>query len=244
MLEQTGRACYQKMPGSLSGNVDKQRAVNEIALVNKKTGEVHYGIHSLFRIIGNALPLCRVLFTFKPFIWFMGKVYAFISYNRRVIVIPPTYNSFALQPSFRLRYRLAYLLFTWLATSVVLSSYAHLLAGLVPVGNTFREYIICGGQIICQGIIAGILFERKKWDYLGNMMTISFSGALLLLPALLLSEFINLSPVFYTLYFLAVAALMFLEHIRRTKILQVGWTLTCTWAAYRAIVLVIILFFR
>jgi hypothetical protein len=38
-----------------------------------------------------------------------------------------------------------------------------------------------------------------------------------------------------------VAGLMFLEHIRRTKLLQLGWTLTITWALYRAAILVLIL---
>ncbi len=66
--------------------IDKQRAANEIALVNLENGEVTYGIESLFKIIGNAFPLFNPLFTFKPFIWLMSKCYAFIAYNRRVII--------------------------------------------------------------------------------------------------------------------------------------------------------------
>ena len=243
MLDQAGRACYQKMPESLACNVDKQRAVNEIALVNKKTGEVQYGIRSLFTIIGNALPLLKILFAFTPFLWFMSKVYAFVSYNRRVIIPPSSLDPVHIQPSFRLHYRISYLLCTWLATALVLSSYAHLLAGVVPVGNIFREYMICGGQIIWQGIITSLFFRKKTWDYLGNMMTISFAGALLLTPGLLLAKLFDLSPVFYTLYFLAVAALMLFEHIRRTQLLRLGWMLTCTWVAYRLLVLLSILFF-
>ena len=45
-----------------------------------------YGVKSLFKIIGNACPVFNPLFAFKPFVWLMSKVYAFISYNRRVII--------------------------------------------------------------------------------------------------------------------------------------------------------------
>jgi hypothetical protein len=40
---------------------------------------------------------------------------------------------------------------------------------------------------------------------------------------------------------MAGAGLMFLEHIRRTKLLGLGWVLTVTWVTYRIILLVLIL---
>ena len=242
MLEKTGRACYQKMPDELTGQLDPQKAADEIALVNRKTGEVQYGIRSLFSIIGHAFPVFRRLFAFGPFVWLMSKVYAFVSYNRRVIV-PPAHNGYrGPQPSFILHYRVAFLVFTWLGTACILSRFAPLLSGPVPAGGPLREYMICGGQILFQGIIAGFLYRGKVWDYLGNMMTISFAGALLLLPCWLLAPLVRLSPVFCILYFLAVAGLMLLEHIRRSKLLNLGLTLTCTWVAYRTGVLLIIYF--
>jgi hypothetical protein len=57
-------------------------------------------------------------------------------------------------------------------------------------------------------------------------MTISFVGALLLLPVVILAKFITIAPIVCLLWFLAVAGLMFLEHIRRTKLLGLGWLLT------------------
>lgn len=48
MLDNTGRAPYQEMPSMVCPYVDQQRAINEIALVNTQTGEVDYGIKSLF----------------------------------------------------------------------------------------------------------------------------------------------------------------------------------------------------
>jgi hypothetical protein len=239
LLEQNGRAAYQEMPEAACPMVDRQRAVNEIALVNQTTGEVSYGIHSLFKIFAVAVPILKPVFEFSPLIWLMSKAYAFISYNRRVI-IPAAGEYYAYQPTFKLNYRIAYLLFTWVLTACILTTYAHLMYGLLPVGTSYREYLICGGQILFQGLMISIIAKEKRWTYLGNMMTISFAGALLLLPGLVIANFISFPPIFYVCYFMGVAGLMFLEHIRRTKLLKLGWTLTISWACYRLLVLLLI----
>ncbi len=244
MLEKDGRAAYQNGMDAACPLIDKQRAVNEIALVNLKNGEVTYGVKSIFKIIGNACPVFAPLFGFKPFILLMSKLYAFISYNRRVIIPAGQQgDGFTYQPEFKKHYRIAYLLFTWFFTGYILTAYAHLLSPVVPAGNAYREYMICGGQIIFQGAIISLFAKGKLWNYLGNMMTISFGGSLLLLLPLAFNHWFYLQPLFFILYFIAVAGLMFLEHIRRTKLLQLGWTMTITWALYRVILLVLILKF-
>src|SRR4051812_5077979 len=108
MLEKQGVRPYQQMPGAFCPYVDQQRAVNEIALVDTITGEVTYGIHSLFKVLGNAIPVFKPLFALQPFVWLMTKFYAFISYNRKVIIpAAVSRDSAVLQPTFKLRYRLA-----------------------------------------------------------------------------------------------------------------------------------------
>lgn len=241
LLDQDGRAAYQELSAQACPMVDRQRAANEIALVNQETGEVTYGIESLFKIFALAMPFFAPLFRFKPFVWLMSKIYAFVAYNRRVIVPPTKDESFPYQPTFKLHYRIAYLIFTWLVTAYILSNYAGLMKGLGPLGGEYREYLVCGGQIIFQGMIIALVNRQKTWGYLGNMMTISFAGALLLLPALLASVWLQLDPLFYVLWFLGVAGLMLLEHIRRSKLLKIGWTLTVTWILYRVVVLMIII---
>lgn len=240
MLAQDGRAAYQEMPQNICPLVDQQRAANEIALVNTETGEVTYGIQSLFKIIAHAMPFFRPLFLFGPFIYVMRKFYAFISYNRKVI-IPAEVKENTIQPTFKLHYRIAYLLFTWLITAYILTNYAHLLTDFVPLGSKYREYFICGGQLFFQGAIISFYRKEKLWDYLGNMMTISFAGSLLLLPIIILAKYFSFPPLFFPLYFLMVAGLMFLEHIRRSKLLNLGWLMSISWALYRLIVLGLIL---
>jgi len=241
MLDSSGRSSYQSRADDICPLIDKQRAVDEIALVDLKSGEVTYGIKSLFKIIGNACVIFKPLFSFRPFIWLMSKVYAFISYNRRVIIpAGKSGNEYIYQPTFKIHYRIAYLLFTWFCTGYILTRYAHLLVGIVPLGNPLREYFICGGQIIFQGAVISFYAKEKLWNYLGNMMTISFAGSMLLLIPLTASHWSTFSPIFFALCFMAVAGLMFLEHVRRTKLLDLGWVLTITWVLYRIVLLVLI----
>lgn len=241
MLDDKGREPYQNMDCRLKGFIDTRRAVNEIALVDRNTGEVFYGVRSLFRVLEHSFPVFRPLFRFRPFAWLMGKIYSFISYNRRVIMpaaaeaVSPEHN-----PSFNLKYRLLYLLFTWLLTATLLYSYSHLLQGVVPASNFYREFLVCGGQMIWQGLILFFLDRKKVWDYLGTIMTISFAGGLLLGLVSLLSGLVD-EPLFFAGAFMAVAGLMLLEHIRRTKLLRITWIMTLTWVAYRIILLFIIL---
>jgi predicted DCC family thiol-disulfide oxidoreductase YuxK len=240
VLEDNGRAAYQHIAADACPIVDRQRAVNEIALINQTTGEVTYGIDSLFKIFGTILPILKPFFAFTPFVWLMRWAYAFLSYNRRVIIPAGAADNYALQPSFKLHYRIAYLLFTWVATAYILTAYVHLMTGLIPLGTPYREYLICGGQLFFQGAIISIINKDQLWAYLGNIMTVSFVGSLLLLPALLMSHWLTIAPMYYGVYFFMVAALMFLEHFRRTKLLKLGWALTISWACYRLLLLVLI----
>jgi hypothetical protein len=238
MLDTDGRAPYQQMPDFAGPLIDRQRAVNEIALINKTTGQVTYGIESLFKIIANSFPFLRPLFNCKPFTTLMRKVYAFISYNRKVIIPTPTTDTHTLQPTFRLRYRLAYLLFTAIVTGYILTLYAGTLTGFLPTGSPYREYAIVAGQLGFQGLIITTYTPKKTWDYLGNMMTISVTGSLLLIPAII----IHPSKSIAIGYFLTVAAGMLIEHIRRTKLLNLGWLPTITWITYRVLILILLQF--
>src|ERR1700761_5036304 len=144
MLDNDGRAPYQNLKGFACPTVDRKRAVNEIALVTTTTCEVTYGIDILFKVIGNAWPIFKPLFTFRPFAWSMRKLYAFISYNRKVIIPAPKTTDEKLQPDFSLRHRIAWLVIATIIAAAILTRYSHLLP--YP-GNNYREYLICTGQI-------------------------------------------------------------------------------------------------
>lgn len=240
LLGKNGMASYQGFQSGACPVIDRQRAANEVALLDVETGEVTYGVKSLFKVLAQAAPLLKPLLGFGPLVSVMSKVYKLFSLNRRVIV-PSAAVKGDVQPAFHVGYRITYLIIAVLATAFVLTHYVQLMAGVLPVGNAYREYLVCGGQIVVQGFIINLIAQNKSWNYLGSMMTISLGGALLLFPVLLISGLIGQHPYFYAAYFMLVAGTMFLEHIRRNKLLGLGFTLTISWVLYRVVVLLFIL---
>lgn len=244
MLDKTGRLPYQNTPANLACTVDQKRSVNEIALVHIPTGKAYYGVESLMKILGHSLPIFRPLFQCKPFVKIADKLYKFISFNRRVIV-PPKKEEVrdpSLEPAFHTKYRIAYLIFTWVLTSFILYKYSIRLNAILPQSNAYREFLVCGGQVIWQLAAVRKLGREKSWNYLGNMMTISFAGALALFLIMILGKaFLLYNAFVYASLFGLVVGLMFLEHIRRVKLLGLSWKLTASWVTYRVIILLFLL---
>lgn len=244
MLDKEGRETYQSMPEAYKHIVDPVRCVNEIALVDKSAGTVHYGIRSLLIIIGHALPTLNPLFKWKPFVWCMNKIYRLISYNRRVImpVRLGGNHQFYHDPTIHLGYRAAYLILAWLLTVALLNAYSQRLLPLVPPSTFSREAIICGGQMVWQGVVVYWLNKRRLMDYLGNVMTISLAGSGLLYLSMGVADLLQVAqPIIYLGVFALVVGLMLMEHIRRTRLLQLSVLVTVSWVLYRVVVLFFIL---
>ena len=62
VFEKKGREAYQVMDNQTCTLIDKDRARNEIALVNKKTGEVNYGLDSLLKVTYYIFPFAKYIF--------------------------------------------------------------------------------------------------------------------------------------------------------------------------------------
>ncbi len=274
MLDSEGRIPYQQVGGEFVPGMDAERAKNEIALINRETGEVKYGLESLLTIIETRFRWIGVVARIQPLKFLIQKLYNFISYNRKVIVPVSGVRSqnltqhvgnespttrFDCTPTFKLKYRLAYILMVWFLTSLTLVEYSHLLGDLIPASNFYREFLICGGQVLFQSIAVGIMLAARAavppsevrrrgkaeqlMNCLGNMMTVSFIGAILLLPALLIGFiFPAIPPVVFLAYFLLVVGVMLYEHARRMKVLELGWWPSVSWVLYRILVLGIILY--
>jgi hypothetical protein len=146
------------------------------------------------------------------------------------------------QPSFSLKYRSAFIIVSWLVTALVLHQYGKHLNGWLPAGSFYREWLICGGQLVWQGVLVLAIRKDKAWDYLGTMMTISLAGSLVLAMVLLTGHFISLSALVYLAGFGLVVTLMLLEHVRRMAILELDWKFSISWVVYRMFVLILIFF--
>ncbi|RZJ48695.1 MAG: DUF393 domain-containing protein [Flavobacterium sp.] len=236
MLDESGREAFTELTFKNENLIDFNRAKNEIALVNHDKNEVIYGVDSLLLIIGNSFPLLEKIARIQPLYWFFKKLYSFVSYNRKQII--PSKKDDTEQscvPDFNLKYRLAYLVFVVFFSGYILSLFTAKLG--FNVGHHFlREFTICLCQIVWQTVFLKSYLKEKLWDYLGNMMTVSLIGTLLLIPAL----FLNLNSISSIIYFGIVVFIMFWEHLRRCKILKLNFFPTISWVLFRMTALAII----
>lgn len=237
MLDENGREAFTEISDRNKNLVNFQQAKNEIALVDHENNKVTYGLDSLLLIIGNSFPFLERVARIQPLYWFLKKLYSFVSYNRKQIIPSKKDNTEqSCVPDFNLKYRIAYMAFVALFSAYVLSLYSGRLGGnLTP--NFFRELAVCLGQISWQSLFLKRYLKEKHWDYLGNMMTVSLIGTLLLIPAL----FVDSIPVFHLMYFGIVVFIMFLEHLRRCKILKLNDLPTISWILFRLTALGIII---
>ncbi|WP_290791536.1 DCC1-like thiol-disulfide oxidoreductase family protein [Flavihumibacter sp. UBA7668] len=242
MLDMEGRQSYQEMPATCAVHVNQQKAVNEIALVNPVTGEVYYGIESLLKILGHAWPVFRPLFSCGFFIGVMKILYRLISYNRRVFLpVAVGTESEAAQPGFHRGYRAAFLVFSWLLVSMILHWYGAGMEPVLTIGEWYREPLICGGQLLFQGLVVGAIAPRKIWDYLGNLMVVSMLGAIALLFSGLILKAATAGAIWYAGAFLLTVGAMLLEHARRCKLLEMGIGYSISWVLYRILLVGILI---
>jgi hypothetical protein len=230
---------YQNFVSSNASTIDLDKARNEIALLDTQNNEVRYGIDALKHIVTNRFPGLSLILSWKPVDFFLRKLYKFISFNRKVIAPSEAKEGVkACTPDLNVKYRLLYIAFVAILSSIVLYHYNQPINAAMDWQNHLgREFLICIGQIVWQTLFLNRLLKDKLLDYLGNMMTVSMIGTLLLLPMLLIKD---IWPFYYLVYFGIVVSFMLWEHLRRSKILQIGYYPTISWILYRVFALAII----
>ena len=244
MLDKNGRKPYDQINEKEISFIDINRAANEIALIDYKNKTAVYGIESLLKIIGNSFPIIEKAGKLKLINYLLRKLYSFISYNRKVIV-PNLKNAdtkLKCEPSFNLKYRIIYIIFSIWITSIVLYKCSAMLP-YIPKSNYTRELLMASGQIVFQYCF--LLNKNREIiiNYLGNLMTVSLYGCLLLIPMIIIEQISFINPSVALIWLSATILLIFLEHIRRVRILQLPKHLSFTWIIYRIIVLLLILKF-
>lgn len=242
MLDVNGRIPFHKISEKDHSYVNFDRATDEIALIDTKNKTVIYGVDSLLKILGNSFPFIETIGKTPPIHFLLKKLYAFISYNRKVIIPNDNFDNQKLEcvPKFNMFYRQLYILFAVAITTLVLYNFSKSVS-ILPKASLGRELILATGQIMFQGIF---LFREKRETiitYVGNLMTVSLFGSLLLLPIIILNSFVALPETVLAIWFGMTVSVMFFEHYRRVKILKLPSYLSYTWVLYRIIALVFIL---
>ncbi len=230
---------YQNFTVSTDLSIDMNKARNEIALVDTEHKVVRYGVDALEHIVINRFPALNPVLAWKPVDFFLRKLYKFISFNRKVIAPSAIKEGVkACVPDLNVKYRWFYITFVATLSSMVLYQYTQPFNVIMGWQNHLgREFMICAGQILWQIVFLQRLLKEKLLDYLGNMMTVSMIGTLLLLPMLLIND---IWPVYYLVYFIGVVSFMLWEHIRRSKILKIRHWPSISWIIYRIVTLGII----
>ena len=243
MLDHNGRKAFCNLTDEEQNFIDLNRASNEIALFDNQSKTVIYGVDSLLKVIGNSIPLIESIGNFKPIKFGLKKSYAFISYNRKVIIPSKIDQTETLQcvPSFNTKYRLIYIVFAAIITSIALFKFSKLIT-IIPASNLLRESVIAFGQIGFQVLFISKLNFKKQLNYFGNLMTISLMGSFILIPVLILNPIIELPQIALLFWFGLTVSFMLCEHIRRIKLLALPKHLSATWVLYRLLVLLLILF--
>jgi len=241
MLDANGKKPYESLTDAEKQFVDTRRACNEIALIDNDNKTVTYGIDSLLKVVGHSFPLIENVGNLKPIHWLLKKLYSFISYNRKAIM-PNTKpaTGTACLPDFNYFYRIAYIVFAGLVAAVILHQYRNILF-YVPQGSFTQEALLAFCQIPFQWLFIMKRNPTEQLNYFGSLLTVSLFGALLLLPLLCINHFFNVDETVNLLWFIITAMVIFLEHYRRVKLLQLPYFLCFTWMAYRLIALCLIL---
>ena len=140
--------------------LDRQRARHEIPLVDLDGGETLYGIDTWTYVFGRRSHSIEKLLSFRWLRVILQKLYAFISYNRRIIITsaPGRWQLLDLQPDFRLGYRLAFILLVFGLVSALF---------FIPGGSTWPITILITGQIT---VAALSIWLAKRSDFLVTLM--------------------------------------------------------------------------
>lgn len=242
MLDENGKKPYCQLSDEEQNFVDTKRASNEIALVDYENKTVIYGIESLLKVIGFSFPSIEKIGTIKPIKFFLKKLYSFISYNRKVIIPSKFKKEIKLQcvPDYNFKYRILYISFAATITTFVLYKFSDSIS-ILPKSTIVRELILALGQIVFQSLFMIKLDTKIILNYIGNLVTVSLMGSLLLLPILILNSILNIPEFIILGWFGITVLLMLLEHSRRIKLLELPFYLSITWVIYRIIALLFIL---
>lgn len=242
MLDKNGRQPFITISLENQNFIDVKRASNEIALVDNKHKTVIYGIDSLLKVLGYRFPTIEKIGHKKPVKFILKKLYSFISYNRKVIIPSGEHKSEQLQclPSFNVKYRLFYILFSVIITMFTLFHFSKNISTL-PHATLMREGFSTIGQLVFQGLLIYKLDKKTILNYFGNVMTISLMGSLMLLTLLIINWIVQISETILLIGFGITVLVMFMEHFKRVKLLKLPSFLSYTWVVYRLLILLIIL---
>jgi len=244
LIDEDSIFAYQDVPIETQMEIDFERAKDEIAMHDPTSGDTTYGLQSILKIITQKNPRWEKVLHSNLVFHPLNILYRFISFNRKVIA-PSSLSASSsrlCEPSLNLSYRWAYIFFVAIVTGFIVNAFtAKLFPHLGWAHSIHTEIMICFGQVAWQGMATLILLKENRLNYLGNMSTVSMIGGMLLLPIVIGLSFIEVGLFVKMLLFFGVVSIMFFEHIRRCKLLDVTLWMTVSWVTFRVVSLSILI---
>lgn len=212
--------------------MDPQRSRNEIPLVDLESGETIYGLDALVFILSQRWPFIDGFVHKRPFYWFFKRLYAMISFNRRVIVTSGKPKAaFDCTPDLNLKYRSAYVVFAIIVSSLITAWFGHSMGNYLSISDGGSKMLLIAGTGWCVQILLAFLFmKEKRADYIGHLATLMIIGVLLLVPGIILGAVTQYHyPVIPVISVLASSGMMLWQHAKRVKNLQLNQLWTFAW---------------
>lgn len=204
LLSSKGRIAYSdSFNEKFNSLIDREKAINEIPLIDFENHLTYYGLDSLLEILSRKWSAFKIIKKIKPLYWFLQKCYLLISYNRKVIVPPTVCNTSSCNPKFNLKYRVFFFLLAMSITALVFYQFSQTLSStqLQSFTGSFGLdiLIIFIPSVLGQIGVSYITQRQFFWDYIGNVATFNLEGAGFLLLWSILFNFSsnNIQIVFW-----------------------------------------------
>ena len=238
LLAESGRIPFDQALESMDLVFDPLLSRNKIALVNRETREVKYGVDSLLAVFGTRFRWIETIGSFPPVHFLLALLYSFISYNRKVIAPSKCTGTCDCRPTRSYFWRIAFIVACGLLVNLATGLYFTMQLGTYFTGvPVYTDLVFFTAQIAFQFVFFRLLKQDNFYDYAGQVSFVSAMGAVMLLffhyGLLLLDtwgiEIGMLQPFCYGVVYM----FMFYEHARRLKILELTSWLSVTWIVFR-----------
>lgn len=235
LLEKNGRISFSRLDDETKlASIDMCRAKEEIPLIDTSGGPTLYGVDSLVFILGQKFSFMPAMMRVKAIRYFFTRLYRMISFNRRVIIpSKPAKTGFNCTPPFNLKYRLVFIVFAVLLSSLITWAFGRSAAqyfGIDANAGGLQMLPIAGTGWVLQSAASIAVIKDKKIDYLGHMSVVMIVGVLLLLPGIIAGAATgHASPLIPAASVMLSSIVMLWQQIKRIKHLGMSQLWTITW---------------
>lgn len=140
---------------------------------------------------------------------------------------------------------ITYLIWCIGLSSFTLNAFTQMIPNYLAVHYDYKlEMIMVTGQVGFQWLFMQDSSWLQRYRYMFIALTVSMTGALMLIPLLIYNWMVPISPITALIYFFCVVFAIFIIHHTLIKKESLPPRLTLTWVLYRCLLLAFVTFPR